>query len=228
MVALAVRKVHDQVKASPMPQLPIIWSEYNAAYDNTQEITDSDYMGPWIANNIAQCDGLQDDMSFWTFSDVFEEGGVAKSPFYGGFGLIAPGNIPKASFNAMAMLHRLGDKRIALTAPNALATTRGDGKIAVAVWNYVEPGTTGRTSVYKLHLGGKTIKAYTQQVLDANHGSALTKFKALGSPAFPSRAQQAELMKAAEPPVIENLRPAAPSDITIELAPNALAVLEID
>ena len=25
-------------------------------------------------------------MSFWTFDDVFEENGVVKEPFYGGFG----------------------------------------------------------------------------------------------------------------------------------------------
>ena len=228
MVALAVRKVYDQVKASPMPNLPIIWSEYNAAYDNTQEITDSEYMGPWIANNISRCDGLQNDMSFWTFSDVFEEGGVAKTPFYGGFGLIAPSNIPKASFNAMAMLHRLGEQRIPLDSKNALATTRGEGEIAVAVWNYVEPGTVGRTQTYRLRLDGKPIKTYTQQVLDAEHGSVLTKFKALGSPAFPSRAQHAELLNAAAPPAIQRINPAAPSEITIQLAPNALALLEIN
>jgi len=33
-------------------------------------------------------------MSYWTFSDVFEEQGVVKQPFYGGFGLIAADDIP--------------------------------------------------------------------------------------------------------------------------------------
>lgn len=228
MVALAVRKVYDQVKASPLPDIPIIWSEYNAAYDNTQPITDSEYMGPWIANNISRCDGLQSDMSFWTFSDVFEEGGVAKNPFYGGFGLIAPGGIPKASFNAMAMLHRLGEQRIPVKSANVIATTRGDGKIAIAVWNYVEPGSAGKTERFKLHLGGKTVKTYTLQVLDAQHGSALTKFKEMGSPAFPSREQHAELMKAAAAPEIKTMQPAEREEIVVELAPNALAVLEVE
>jgi xylan 1,4-beta-xylosidase len=30
MVGRAVRKVHDEVKSSARPDLPIIWSEYNA------------------------------------------------------------------------------------------------------------------------------------------------------------------------------------------------------
>ncbi len=52
MVARAARKVFDEVKASPRPDLPIIWSEYNATYMNDPEITDSPFMGPWLANNI--------------------------------------------------------------------------------------------------------------------------------------------------------------------------------
>src|SRR2546430_5341011 len=46
-----------------------------------------------------------------TFSDVFEEGGVVKTPFYGGFGLLAAGGIPKPAFNAFALLHELGEER---------------------------------------------------------------------------------------------------------------------
>ena len=34
-------------------------------------------------------------MDYWAFSDVFEEQGVVRTPFYGGFGLIAADNIPK-------------------------------------------------------------------------------------------------------------------------------------
>ncbi len=37
MVALSARKVYDEVKTSPRPDLPIIWSEYNATYMNEVE-----------------------------------------------------------------------------------------------------------------------------------------------------------------------------------------------
>src|SRR6185437_14281835 len=49
MVALAVKKVHDQVKSSPRPDLPIIFSEYNASYKTEVDVTDSAFMGPWLA-----------------------------------------------------------------------------------------------------------------------------------------------------------------------------------
>ena len=106
MVYRAVKKVHDEIAASPFPTMPLIFSEYNASYSNEPNVTDTTYMGPWLANNIRQCDGLTESMSYWSFSDVFEEQGVVRTPFYGGFGLIAADNIPKPSFNAFAMLHQ--------------------------------------------------------------------------------------------------------------------------
>src|SRR4029077_18742940 len=85
MVCRAAQKVHDQVSASARPDLPIIWSEYNASYKNEPAVTDEVFMGPWLADTIRQCNGLVDILSYWTFSDVFEEQGVVKQPFYGGY-----------------------------------------------------------------------------------------------------------------------------------------------
>ena len=143
MVCRSVKKVHDQIRASALPRLPLIWSEFNASYKNEPEITDSIYMGPWMADTIRQCDGLVDEMSYWSFSDVFEEQGVVKQPFYGGYGLIAAGGIPKPAFAAFKILHQLGSKRIALDSDSALVTRASDGSLVVAVWNLIAPGQTG-------------------------------------------------------------------------------------
>ena len=48
MVFRAVKKVHDEIAASAYPNLPLIFSEYNASYANEPNITDSTYMGPWL------------------------------------------------------------------------------------------------------------------------------------------------------------------------------------
>src|SRR5262249_42452701 len=105
MVCRAVKKVHDEITASATPSLPLIWSEFNASYKNEPDVTDSVFMGSWLADTIRQCDGLAEMMSYWTFSDVFEEQGVVRTPFYGGFGLIAAGGIPKPAHNAFELLH---------------------------------------------------------------------------------------------------------------------------
>src|SRR5713101_667988 len=79
MVCRSVRKVHDEIAASPLPKTPLIFSEYNASYANEPDVTDTVYMGPWLAGTISQCDGLTEAMSYWSFSDVFEEQGVIKT-----------------------------------------------------------------------------------------------------------------------------------------------------
>ncbi len=72
MVFRSVKKVHDEIAASAYPNLPLIFSEYNASYANEPNVTDSTFMGPWLANNIRLCDGLTQSMDYWAFSDVFE------------------------------------------------------------------------------------------------------------------------------------------------------------
>jgi xylan 1,4-beta-xylosidase len=204
MVARAVRKVHDEVKASSRPELPIIWSEYNATYMNDVKITDSAFLGSWLANNIRLCDGMTTIMAYWSFSDVFEEQGVVKKPFYGGYGLIAAGGIPKAAFNAFAMLHRLGDQRLSPELKDALVTKRADGTLAIAVWNYAEPGAHGAPREFELRF--TQARAADVTILDEEHGSALSEWRKMGEPAFPTREQQQTLRSAARLPGTQLMR----------------------
>jgi xylan 1,4-beta-xylosidase len=230
MVYRAVKKVHDQVKASAKPDLPIIFSEYNAAYDNEVDVTDSAFMGPWLANTIRLCDGLTEMMSYWAFSDVFEEQGVVKQPFYGGFGLMAAGNIPKAAYNDFKILHELGTERIRVDSDSALATRRPDGSLAIALWNYTPPGNGGTSKRVALSIGGLTgeLDAHIQ-IVDYQHGSALAAWEAMGKPDFPRGEQQQTLRKAAGlgQPEIRPLTLADPTTLSLTLAPQSLVLIEI-
>lgn len=230
MVIRAVQKVHRQVKASALPNLPIIFSEFNATYTGTEvDVTDSPYIGPWLANTIRVCDGLVDSLSYWTFSDVFEEGGVARSPFHGGFGLIAAGGIPKASFNDFRLLHRLGDERLVVASDSALVTRRTDGMLAIAIWNYAPPGPGGVSRAYQLSFRNVPAahRAYVW-VVDRDHGSALAAWEAMGEPRFPSFQQRKTLLQAATlpGPRVEVLSSADPT-LTLQLRPHALALVEL-
>ena len=229
MVVMAVKKVHEEVKSSPLPNLPIIFSEYNATYMNIPDITDSAFMGPWLAETIGRCDGLVHLLSYWAFSDVFEEQGVAKTPFYGGYGLVAIGHIPKASYNDFALLHRLGSERLAEENGPVIVTRRDDGTLAIALWNYAPPGNGGSSRTYKLSFKGftGTHRAIIWTV-DKHHGSPLTTWEAMGKPNFPTPAQQQILRQAAQlpPPEIEALAADSPT-VTLTLQPHALSLIEI-
>jgi xylan 1,4-beta-xylosidase len=162
-------------------------------------------------------------MSYWCFSDVFEEQGVVKTPFYGGYGLIAERGIPKAAFNAFELLHRLGDRRVSVDSENALVTERPDGSFVVALWNYAEPGESVPRKTFHLELKGSHSKQYRMQFVAPGSGSVLEAWRQMGSPAYPLVSQIQELVKKS--------RMMPPQTIPIEqpiiLGPQTLAILEI-
>jgi xylan 1,4-beta-xylosidase len=238
MVCRSVRKVHDEIAASPLPSTPLIFSEYNASYANEPNVTDSTYMGPWLATTISQCDGLTESMSYWTFSDVFEEQGVIRTPFYGGFGLLAEHGIPKPAFNAFAMLHHLGDRRLSASSDSALATKRPDGALVIALWNYAAPDGTGATytpppadrgpsKAFTLNLSGVAQNAsVTVYRVDEDHGNVIKTYDAMGRPAFPSREQIVKLREAGR------IAPAEKAflkrgSLSIEVPPQGLVVITV-
>jgi xylan 1,4-beta-xylosidase len=226
MVCLAVKKVHTQIQQSARPDLPLIWSEFNASYKNEPDVTDSLFMGPWLADTIRQCDGLVDLMSYWTFSDVFEEQGVVKRPFYGGFGLIAEDGLPKPSFNAFKLLHRLGSRRLESDSTSALITKRADNTLVIAVWNLFLPEEAGTPKKVKIRVKGLESDRVLVYRLDSTHGSLLAAYDQMGRPAYPTSQQISELRQAAKlgPPAATEL---ARGEMSIELPPQGLALVEV-
>jgi len=227
MVCRAVAKVHDQIKSSAMPTLPLIWSEFNASYGNEPPVTDSIYMGPWLADTIRQCDGLVDMMSYWTFSDVFEEQGVVRTPFYGGFGLIAAGDILKPSFEAFKLLHKLGNTRLDEASDSALVTRSNDGSLTIAVWNYAAPEEPGASRTVTLRF--QHTQASRAQIwrLDADHGDPHPAYEKMGSPKYPTPEQVSQLRAAAQNNGLE-VRELKNGELSLTMPAKGLVVLQLN
>ncbi|HEX3660472.1 MAG TPA: glycosyl hydrolase family 39 [Acidobacteriaceae bacterium] len=231
MVCAAVNMVHEEIEHSARPKIPLIWSEFNATYMNQQAITDSIYMGPWMADTISQCDGKTLMMSYWSFSDVFEEQGVVKTPFYGGYGIMAEDGIPKPAYDAFELLHELGDERLPAPGDEALVTRRKDGAIVIAAWNLVEPGEgasgeSGPTKTETFDLKDVQGKEAEIRRVDAAHGDTLDAWKKMGAPQYPTKEQVESLQKVSElgPPETVAIRD---HRLTVTLPPMGLAVIEI-
>jgi xylan 1,4-beta-xylosidase len=180
-----------------------------------------------MADTIRQCDGKVQMMSYWTFSDVFEEQGVIKTPFYGGYGLLAEDGIPKPAFDAFALLHDLGDERIAEPEDDVLVTRRKDGAIVIAAWNLVEPGATGPDKTFSFDLKGvaKSAKVSIRRV-DAAHGDTLAAWDKMGKPKYPTQEEIAALKKASEigPAEVRSLHD---GELTLSVPQKGLALIEV-
>jgi xylan 1,4-beta-xylosidase len=227
MLSVAIDKVHKQIEASARPDIPLIWSEFNATYMSEREITDSVYMGPWLAKTISEDDGKVSLMSYWTFSDVFEEQGVIRAPFFGGFGLIAIDHLPKPSYNVFRLLHTLGDQRIPEEANDVLVTKTKDGGLVLAAWNLAEPGVAvPAKSITFSFTGVKGNAAVSISRVDHEHGDVLAAYDKMGGPVYPSQKQLQQLREVAMPaaPQVEHLRSGS---LTLVVPAQGLAVVQI-
>jgi xylan 1,4-beta-xylosidase len=227
MVTVAVDKVHAQIAASARPDIPLIWSEFNATYMSEREITDSVYMGPWLAKAISDCDGKVNLMSYWTFSDVFEEQGVIRAPFFGGFGLIAIDHLPKPAFDVFRLLHSLGDQRIPEREDDVLVTKGKDGSLVLAAWNLAEPGATvPAKSITFTFQGIKPNAAVRISRVDHTHGDVLAAYDKMGAPVYPSQEQLRQLreVERAVSPEAEHLHAGS---FALVVPEQGLAVVEL-
>lgn len=226
-VCRAIKKVHDQIAASPRPNLPLMWTEWNVPSFGALHARDTEYVGAALADDIRQCDGMVNMMSFWTFSDVFEEDGPKHEPFDGGFGLVAMGGIKKPSYTGFAVLHRLGQERIPQDASNVLVTRGADGKLIVAAWNLVDPDKTGSAQSLEFQIKGVPANARVLVTrADADHGNTLAAYKRMGSPRYPTRKQVAELNRMAEENRPEDSRLKG-AKITLDVPVNGIVVIEV-
>ncbi len=228
-VCRAIEMVRGQIRASALPALPLFWTEWNVPSYGDLDARDNWYVGPALARDISQCDGSVDMMSFWTFDDVFEEGGVTREPFDGSFGLIAAGRIKKPSFYDFALLHELGDVRLANPADNLLVTRRTDGTLVVAAWNLVGMDKVAQGTPITLHLAFKgvaPVAGITIHRVDEKHGNPMKAYRAMGSPRYPTQAQikalnQASALQSPEKQRLANGR----MDLTLPV--NGLAIIDI-
>jgi len=231
-IPLALEKVRNQVQASPFPRLPVYITEWNSTYMNDSALNDTAFNASYIAHVIDRCSGLVEGMSIWCASDVFEEQGIVKEIFYGGYGLVGIHGIPKPSFHAFTLLHRLGHERLPAVGDSVIATRRPDDSLAVLVWNLVPRDAEGRPGAgqpLSLHLtiAGSQHQHLSLTRVDDGHGSARTAWQAMGSPQYPSREQIHELRRAGELSAAAHQRIDAGAPITLDLPPNGMALLEL-
>lgn len=186
------------------------WSSSPSPRDNTHDYLQA---ATFIVKVNLDCEGLTNSLSYWTFTDVFEEGGAGDSIFHGGFGMINFQGIVKPVYHGYRMLNQLGDE--ILIKEDGLAVTRHSktGKVSAILYHYpVEviaavPGSKGSRDIAEKTLATgsprkfilnltdlKPIASFQIEILDQEHGFALKEWQKIGSPEPPTR-EQTQLLK---------------------------------
>ena len=147
-----VLRVRAQVDASSTPGLPVHFTEWSTSYNPRDPIHDTYLSAPFILDKLKKTEGSVQSMSYWTYTDLFEEAGPPPASFHGGFGLINREGIRKASFFAYKYLNELGPQELR-NSDSESWLTRDGGNFAGLIWNYTTPDQKESNRPYyrKLH-----------------------------------------------------------------------------
>ena len=119
-----VQGVRREIENSALTNLELHFTEWSASYTPTDPIHDSYHSAAFIVDRIRRAGCAANSMSYWTFTDIFEEAGPRWTPFHGGFGLLNYQDIAKPAFYAYQYLNRLSPKRTAQHRPRLLGLHR--------------------------------------------------------------------------------------------------------
>jgi xylan 1,4-beta-xylosidase len=201
------------VAASPYPDAGIHLTEWSSSPSPRDHSHDCLPAATFVIRANLESTGLVDSLSYWVFTDVFEESAAGDTIFHGGFGLINFQGIVKQTFHAYRFLHHLGNEEIARST-GIIATRDNDGLIQVLAYHYPEelreapPMTNSRAMAEKILALGRPRELevkihdlkpdahFVIEVLDALHGFCIQAWKELGSPEPPTR-EQAETLRRA-------------------------------
>lgn len=182
-------------------KLPLYYTEWNTSAVLPDHMHDEIYSAALVAKTIADNDGLVQNYSFWTFSDLFEEAGQYADPFHGGFGLQNIYGIPKPTYRLFEMLHRLGDERIQVNCGTEstveMLAVKESSELSLLVYNHDIPGAEIHQEDVIIKLAGIAEYATaTISRIDAEHVNPKQKWIDLGSPMYPNKVQLAQIEEA--------------------------------
>ncbi|HUA37394.1 MAG TPA: hypothetical protein VMA35_03215 [Candidatus Sulfopaludibacter sp.] len=165
------RKMIDH---SPMPNLPLHFTEWSSAYTPTDFMHDTYQQAAFILSKVKAGYRSVDSMSYWVFTDIFEENGPRMTPFHGGFGLINYEDLKKPAFYAFKFLNELGPSELANADPASWVCKGPDNSVQALFWDYtpiVPPSGMNDQQFYTNEIPAKPIGQVSLSITHLPAGS---------------------------------------------------------
>ena len=214
-------------------------TEYNTSYIPNAPVHDTNLNAAYIANMLSTFGDNHKSYSYWTFGDIFEEGGVPYTPFHGGFGLVANGMIPKPTFWTFVFYKKLLKDYVkcVLKTPECIVVQCKADKDTVApgdedvyyqgiAWN-VNTEMNGKEISLDLELpfaGGKDGCSLLTQLVDEDVCNPLKVWHDLGEHANPDE-EELEVLRNSAVPLVKSER--CGNKISLKLKENAVCYFRI-
>jgi len=206
-----VLQSRKEISSSSRQDLELHYTEWSASYTPSDPIHDSYHEAAYVLQRLKQVGDAANSMSYWVFTDIFEEPGPRFEPFHGGFGMLTIQGINKPIFYAYQFLNQLGDIELGNNDPASWASKDSDGNIQVLAWDftYTLPDSVNNQQYYiqdlpskpkgklKVNIAGVPEGDYSLEVYKVGYRSndAHTSYVDLGRPNQLTKQQVEQIKK---------------------------------
>lgn len=208
-VAADVLRNRKEIAGSGKPGLELHYTEWSSSYTPADPTHDSYHQAAYILRKLRQSSGAVQSMSYWVFTDIFEEPGPRFEAFHGGFGLMNTQGIKKPAYFAYQFLNALGPTELKNQDRDSIATVDAAGGAQLLLWDYTHTLPEGINNQQyfikdlparvkgqvKVAMRGLKPGAYTMTVSQVGYrqNDAYTAYIGMGSPKQLTREQVATL-----------------------------------
>src|SRR5262249_3073511 len=176
---------------------PLYYTEWNVSSNPRYPRQDEPYAAAFVVKTVMEVNGLADAYSFWTFSDIFEENYFPSVPFHGGFGLLTLHGVPKPTYRAFELLHRLGPEQLPVEGRHETVpawVVRRTAGLTVLLANHALPCHPIEAQRVHVELAGAPAPlGASVERIDDDHANAKAAWLRMGQPEYLSAGQVAEL-----------------------------------
>jgi xylan 1,4-beta-xylosidase len=213
---------------------PVYYTEWSTSSNPFDDLHDIPYAAAFITKTIMEARGQVQGYSYWTFSDIFEENYFNSLPFHGGFGLLNIYGIPKPSYRAFELLHRLGNNILQVDGEHETAdvwVVQNNNSINLLLTNWALPLHPVKLETIKIQLNNiLQVKNVFIERIDDDHVNTRQAWLTMGQPDSLSP-QQVETLEAVSTLVKEPVLFQFENNILIidiEMMPQATALVTIE
>jgi xylan 1,4-beta-xylosidase len=204
-------------------------TEFNTSYTPKNPIHDTNLNAAYTARLLSEMGDTCASYSYWTFGDIFEEQGVAFTPFSGCFGLLANGMIPKPTFWTFEFYSKLKGYGIARNS-NIILTRDEDNSYKGIAWNPVEDILQEDNIEINVSLPANEDEyVLITRLVDEKTCNPLKNWIDIGLPANPSK-EELKLLRSCSYPKTETKRLKSKDgliNLSLSLSRNALLYIEL-
>ncbi len=168
--------------------LPVYYTEWNASSNPRDPRHDEPSAAAFVVKTVLEMQGLVEGYSFWTFTDIFEENYFPSVPFHGGFGLLNLHGIPKPTYRAYELLHRLGTEQWLVDGIDETVNAwvvRRDNFVTVLLTNHALPRHSIQTKQVRIELNGAPEPRGARiERIDGGHAHPKKVWQGMGEPEY--------------------------------------------